>query len=65
MPIYEYQCPQCGEKFELRRSIADSDSDTECPKCGATEARRVLSLFATGSSGTGSSGMACAPSSPT
>lgn len=60
MPIYEYKCPQCGEKFELRRSIADSDSDTKCPRCGSVEARRVLSLFATGSSGT-----ACAPSSPT
>ncbi|MGB2800319.1 MAG: zinc ribbon domain-containing protein [Dehalococcoidia bacterium] len=60
MPIYEYECAKCGERFELRRSIADSDSDTKCPKCSAENTRRVLSVFATGSSST-----ACAPSSPT
>ena len=60
MPIYEYECTKCGERFELRRSIADSDSEVKCPKCGAEEPRRVFSVFATGSS----SGT-CAPSSPT
>jgi len=60
MPIYEYECTKCGERFELRRSVADSDSEVKCPKCGAEEPRRVFSVFATGSS----SGT-CAPSSPT
>ncbi|MFC1933708.1 zinc ribbon domain-containing protein [Chloroflexota bacterium] len=60
MPIYEYECEKCGERFELRRSIADKDSDISCPKCEAKEPRRVFSVFAMGSS----SG-ACAPSSPT
>jgi len=60
MPIYEYECEKCDEKFELRRSIADSDSEVKCPKCGAENPRRVFSMFATSSS----SG-ACAPSSPT
>jgi putative FmdB family regulatory protein len=31
MPIYEYECTKCGEKFELRRNIADSDSDVKSP----------------------------------
>ncbi|HEY51790.1 MAG TPA: zinc ribbon domain-containing protein, partial [Dehalococcoidia bacterium] len=22
MPLYEYECPECGRKFELRRSIS-------------------------------------------
>ena len=34
MPIYEYECISCGEKFELRRGITDSDSEIKCPKCG-------------------------------
>ena len=34
MPIYEYECRNCGEKFELRRGITDSDSEIKCPKCG-------------------------------
>jgi putative FmdB family regulatory protein len=60
MPIYEYECTACGEKFELRRGINDSDSEIQCPKCGALNPRRVLSMFSTGAS----SG-ACSPSSPT
>jgi len=51
MPLYEYECSKCGEKFELRRSLADKDSDINCPKCGAKAPKRVLSLFSTTSSG--------------
>jgi len=60
MPIYEYECPSCDERFEFRRGITDSDSEIKCPKCGAENPRRVFSVFARGSSGG-----ACAPSSPT
>ena len=60
MPIYEYECGKCGEKFELRRSIADSDSEVKCPKCGAENPQRVFSVFALSSSST-----ACASGSPT
>ncbi|MFC1892733.1 FmdB family zinc ribbon protein [Chloroflexota bacterium] len=27
MPIYEYQCKECSERFELLRSIKDNDND--------------------------------------
>jgi putative FmdB family regulatory protein len=60
MPIYEYECTACGQKFEKRRGISDSDSELKCPGCGAEKPRRVFSVFSTGSSGG-----ACAPSSPT
>jgi len=61
MPIYEYECDKCGEKFEQRRGIAESDSDVKCPKCGAMKPRRIFSAFATG----GSSAGGCAPTAPT
>ena len=51
MPIYEYECPACGEKFEMRRSITDSDSEVKCVRCGAEKPRRVLSTFSTNSPG--------------
>jgi len=60
MPIYEYECPACGAKFELRRGINESDSEIKCPKCEAPGSRRIVSV-----SSMGSSGGACAPSSPT
>jgi putative FmdB family regulatory protein len=59
MPIYEYECVKCGECFELRRSMSDSDQNVKCPKCGTESPRRVFSAFATTSDGSG------APSSPT
>ncbi len=62
MPVYEYECPECGRKFELRRSMSDSDSDIKCPECGKGILKRVLSLFSTSSSGFGAS---CAPSGST
>lgn len=64
MPIYEYECKSCGEKFELRRRMDDSDADIKCPQCGATHPKRAFSAFATGFA-TGSLGGACAPGAPT
>ena len=58
MPIYEYECLKCGEKFELRRSMKDSDVGIKCPACGAVTTQRIFSLFAT-------HGSICGPSSPT
>jgi putative FmdB family regulatory protein len=34
MPLYEYQCTQCGEQFEIIQKLSDS-LYTHCPKCGA------------------------------
>jgi putative FmdB family regulatory protein len=61
LPVYEYECQKCGERFELRRSMSDSDQDIKCPQCEAENPRRVFSTFATTSSGGGS----CAPSGST
>jgi putative FmdB family regulatory protein len=60
MPIYEYECPACGAKFELRRGLNDSDHGIDCPRCKAPGSRRILSL-----SHTASSQGACSPSSST
>ncbi len=42
MPIYEFDCEQCGERFEELSS--DPDMDVTCPRCGSRRARRVLSV---------------------
>ena len=46
MPIYEYECQECLQKFEQRRNFRDSDDEVICPQCGAKKPRRVPSLFA-------------------
>ena len=55
MPIYEYQCQKCGEKFDkLLRTMNDSTPIT-CTKCGSTQTTRALSLFAVGAETAGKS----------
>jgi putative FmdB family regulatory protein len=41
MPIYEFECEGCGERFE--ELVAAGATDVSCPRCGATGARRLLS----------------------
>ena len=45
MPIYEYQCAHCGQKFEVRQAIGEDDSSLNCPKCHAGEPKRIFSSF--------------------
>ncbi|GMV49277.1 MAG: hypothetical protein NBKEAIPA_01396 [Nitrospirae bacterium] len=33
MPIYEYQCTECGYRFEVKQGIKD-DPIKECARCG-------------------------------
>ncbi len=45
MPVYEYCCDGCGERVELRRSLADR-SVPICPACGAAKLARRFSRVA-------------------
>lgn len=42
MPVYEYQCQDCGARFEMRQKFSDSPLSC-CSTCGG-EAKRVISL---------------------
>jgi len=42
MPFYDYRCAGCGERFELKRAIADRDAPAACPVCGHAKVRREL-----------------------
>lgn len=45
MPIYEYQCLECGEKFEKLVRSMSSLARVECPKCGGQKIQKLLSAF--------------------
>ncbi len=52
MPVYEYECAECGLRFERRQSMNDSRA-TECPECNG-KVRMLVSGgigVVTGSSG--------------
>ena len=42
MPIYEYQCDDCADKFEIKQSMKD-DPLTTCPRCGKRVQRLISS----------------------
>ena len=43
MPIYEYECRKCNERFESFRGIFDSDRKVACPVCGEKKPQRIIS----------------------
>ncbi len=34
MPIYEYQCDECGLRFDRLRKMSESDASQDCLDCG-------------------------------
>ncbi len=46
MPLYEYQCAKCREKFEAY--VKRDDEKVPCPKCRAKKVRRLFSVFGVG-----------------
>ncbi|MEA2383970.1 MAG: hypothetical protein QOH72_3941 [Solirubrobacteraceae bacterium] len=55
MPIYEYRCTACDERFE--ELVRNPDVTVPCPSCGDAAAERLLSVFA----GVGGSKASAAP----
>ncbi len=68
MPIYEYRCSECGEKFEKLVRSSSNQTEIHCPNCDADKVERQVSVFgfsggsSTSFGGSFSSGSSCAPS---
>jgi putative FmdB family regulatory protein len=52
MPLYEYECSACGNRFEQIQKFSDPPIEV-CPKCGKREIRKLLSTPAIQFKGTG------------
>jgi len=63
MPIYEYECNQCGESFEKMVRFSEADQIPACPKCESKHTRKkistVVSFGAPGLGAISSSGSSC------
>lgn len=63
MPIFEFQCEDCGRGFE--RLLLNREAPVECPACGSPEVVKQFSTFSmqadTGFSGSLGAGCGCAP----
>jgi putative FmdB family regulatory protein len=47
VPVYEYQCSDCGHKFDVVATLAEKEAGLKpkCPKCGRLRANQVFSRF--------------------
>jgi len=45
MPIYEYECRDCGHRFEALQKISDAPL-TDCPVCGKASVNKLVSASA-------------------
>ena len=52
MPLYEYECDACGQRFEAIRKFSESDLDI-CSLCAKGPVRRLISSPAIQFKGTG------------
>lgn len=48
MPLYEYRCTACSNRFEL---LVRGGEAPKCPSCGATALEKQFSVFAVNANG--------------
>jgi putative FmdB family regulatory protein len=64
MPLYEFQCQNCGEVFDKLVRFSEADQLPTCPSCGEDQTQKKISAGALiGSSSSGGITSGEAPSS--
>jgi putative FmdB family regulatory protein len=61
MPMYEYTCKACGERFEKLVRTSDDPQAVRCPACASATVERAFSTFATSSGQRSSAAPSCGP----
>jgi putative FmdB family regulatory protein len=47
MPLYDFECKDCGNVAEIKSTIAEKDSlDLHCEKCGSKKMEQVFQSIA-------------------
>ncbi len=46
MPIYEYECPECGARKEVLQKLGEDGSALPCSQCSCVGLRKILSCCA-------------------
>ena len=54
MPIFEFECKDCGKPFEELVRSASAVDEVTCPTCGSPQVKKRISTFASRVSGNSS-----------
>jgi len=60
MPLYEFHCEHCENRFESFKSLASRDELEPCPECGEPAERLISAVAMAG--GSLAAGPSCLPS---
>ena len=55
MPIFEYTCIKCGNRFEKLQKVDGADQ-AQCPACGSEETKKELSIFSAAAASSSAAG---------
>jgi putative FmdB family regulatory protein len=44
MPIYEYECRECGQTSEFLLRSGEAEQELRCPSCGSDRITRLMSV---------------------
>lgn len=56
MPVFEYQCQNCGKKYDIYHRSLNSQEEVVCPECKSKESRKLFSSFSASVEGSHSHG---------
>ena len=59
MPIYSYECKDCGAKFDMLVGVGAGEEELKCKKCKSKNVQKILATFNTGSGNGSSSAPVC------
>jgi len=60
MPLYEYACRGCDDRFEVLQRMGAGAEGVSCPSCGGAELEREFSTFAAATASSDATPSACA-----
>ncbi len=46
MPLYEYRCEECDNRFEILQRLGEGADGLTCPSCDAPRLEKMFSTFA-------------------
>ena len=61
MPIYEYQCEDCGKKCDFFEKSIKTRPKHKCPGCGSAKLHKLPSGFSAGKSESSTAGCDSCP----
>jgi putative FmdB family regulatory protein len=59
MPIFEFRCRKCGQRFEFLFRSRDEKMAVSCEQCGSKKVERLMSVFAGKIGNTSAGGAGC------